>query len=95
MERKGSDKHPRLLGTSMRYGAGYLSGGRAPWDGPSPLSSPLARVARHSRDTTEKRVRMGDASVGGKEVEGSPGETPVLCKRSPSSSQFSVLRGQY
>lgn len=31
----------------------------------------------------------GDASVGGKEVEGSPGETPVLCKRSPSSSQFS------
>lgn len=58
MERRDSDKHPRLLGISMRYGAGYLLGGRAPWDGPSPLSSPLARVARHSRDTTEKWVRM-------------------------------------
>lgn len=32
---------------------------------------------------------VGDARVGGKEVEGSPGGTPVLCKRSPSSSQFS------
>lgn len=53
MKRKGSDKHPRLQGTSMRYGAGSLPGGRAPWGGPSPLSSPLARVARHSRDTTE------------------------------------------
>lgn len=58
MKRKESDKHPRLLGTSMRYGAGYLSGGRAPWEGPSPLSSPLARVARHSRDKTENWVRM-------------------------------------
>lgn len=57
-EKERFGQTPRASGTSMRYGAGYLSGGRAPWDGPSPLSSPLARVARHSRDTTEKWVKM-------------------------------------
>lgn len=52
-ERERLRQTPQASGTSMRYGAGDLSGGRAPWDGPSPLSSPLARVAGHSRDTTE------------------------------------------
>lgn len=89
MKREDSDKHPRLLGTSMRYGAGYLSGGRA-WDGPSPLSSPLARVEGIQGTQLRKGKNVGGASVGGEEAEGPQGR-PLCCV----NEAHPVLKGQY
>lgn len=55
-DRQINRKHEKER-SSMRYGAGDLRR-KGFLDGPSPLSSPLARVARHSRDTTKNGVRM-------------------------------------
>lgn len=90
MKRKDSDKHPRLLGTGMRYGAGHLSGGRVPGTAPLPSAHPW----QGGQDIQGTQLRngqdVGGASVGGKGVEGPQGR-PLCCV----NEAHPVLKGQY